>query len=832
VIRTCIHPVSLWHMWGPTCFLLSINLIICAHAQEARPSGNSSLEQVVISEFLAINEAGMRDDDGDLCDWIELHNTGDAIVNLTDCFLTDKIDMPIKWKLPTLLMEAGEYVLIFASGKDRRDSKHPLHTNFSLNGDGEYLALVDPDGQSILHGFGPSYPKQKKDTSFGLPPEWHHGTGSASKPGFLLKPSPGAPNKARSSGKVKAVKWSHDRGFYRKAFRLKLTTSTPNARIYYTTDGSIPDQKARPYSQPLNLHQTSTLRVRAFKKGNRPSNIKTQTFLFPGDIIHQSPDGLPPVGFPYHWGRNRVDYGMDPRVVNDPDYRDEIVQGLESLPSYSIVTDMDHLFDTQKGIYANAQNDGREWERPASVELLHADGRDGFQIDCGIRIRGGFSRRADNAKHAFRLFFRDTYGKAKLQYPLFGNEGAKSFDNLDLRCSSNYAWSMGGDPHAALCRDQINRDLQLSLGHPAMRGYFCHLYINGHYWGLYNTCERPKAGYGKSYFGGKKEDYDAVKVSKDRGGIMATDGNLDAWRRIYNIARAGLKDNAAYFGLEGKNANGINDPTQEVLVDIDNVIDYAMVIFYGGNLDAAITWFGRNRWHNNWHGIRNRKSRDGFKFFIWDAEHTFLLSGMNKGLYEDRTGPFGSGEQFGSSNPQWLWQQCLDNAEFRIRASDRIHALFHDGGLLTPEPVRQIVTDRMLEIQSAVICESARWGDSSRSDTPPRTRNDDWQKEMDRILNVYIPQRSDIVLAQLFRQGIIPDFDPPSMVRTHDTLTMKTPRGTIYYTEDGTDPRQIGGSVAGSAIKYHAPLTADEGRHIKARTRYRNEWSVLKTTKF
>jgi hypothetical protein len=625
---------------------------------------------------------------------------------------------------------------------------------------------------------------------------------------------------------VKAVKLSHDRGFYEKPFDLTLRTSTSEAQIRYTTNGAIPEEgSGQIYSGPISIKQSTVLRARAFKEGMQASRIKTRTFLFPADVIHQSPDGVPPPGFPYHWGRNRIDYGMDPRIVNDPSYQSEIIQGLKSLPAISIVTEMKHLFDPKTGIYANAHNDGREWERPVSVELLHSDGSDGFQIDCGIRIRGGFSRMPNNPKHAFRLFFREDYGESKLKHRLFGKDGAKEFDNLDLRCSSNYSWHMG-DPKGAMIRDQINRDLQLAMGQPAMRGDFCHLFINGHYWGLYNSCERPKAGYGATYFEGKKEDFDAIKVSKDEGGIMATDGNLDAWRRVYNTAKSGLSDNTAYFGLQGREADGTPDPDGEVLIDIDNVIDYCMIIFYGGNLDAAITWFGGDRWHNNWHGIRNRNGHEGFKFFIWDAEHTFLVESMNKGLHEDRTGPFPAGQEFGSSNPQWLWQQCLDNKEFRMRAADRIHELYYDGGMLTPEAVKAIVTKRMVEIESAVICESARWGDAARRDNPLK-REDHWRREMNRILNTYIPQRSDIVLAQLFRQGILPDFDSAVISVKDETIEMLALKGTIYYTLDGTDPRMIGGEPSPISKVYQSPIEVSRGITVKSRVLYRNEWSVL-----
>ena len=97
------------------------------------------------------------------------------------------------------------------------------------------------------------------------------------------------------------------------------------------------------------------------------------------------------------------------------------------------------------------------------------------------------------------------------------------------------------------------------MNQPSARGDFCHLYVNGQYWGLFDTCERPEASYGATYFGGKKINYDVVKNGGSRGeglSIMATDGSLDAWERLYHLGQAGLRDNSAYFALQGRNADG------------------------------------------------------------------------------------------------------------------------------------------------------------------------------------------------------------------------------------------------------------------------------------
>ena len=783
---------------------------------------------VVVSEFVAANDSTLQDRDGDYSDWIELYNYGADPVQLQGCFLTDDSALPQKWPFPELVLASGEYFVVFASGKDEH-SELELHTNFGLATKGEYLALVGRDGETVVDSFGSEYPKQRNDVSFGLGPNWKSGDVNADFHGFLLEATPGRQNSEILLGDVAGVRFSQSRGFFERAFELTLSCRTMDAVIRYTTDGTLPSlENGQTYSRPFTVEQTSVVKARAFKEQHRRSRVKTHSFVFPQDVARQSLDGLPPVGFPFHWGSNRLDYGMDPEVVDDPRYREEMIEGLRSLPSFSIVMDLDDLFDSEQGIYANPQRDGREWERPCSVEYFLASGEEGFQVDCGIRIRGGFSRNTGNPKHALRLFFRDVYGPSKLEYPLFGESAAQAFDNLDLRTFQNYSWSMSGDPRAVFMRDQFNRDLQAALGQPSARGEYCHLYINGHYWGLYDTCERPEASYGASYLGGKKANFDVIKRGDRDGGlaIMATDGNLDAWRRLWDQAKAGLESDRAYQALLGRNADGSLDENGEVLLDPDNLIDYMFVIFYGGNLDAPISNFMGNRGPNNWYGIRNRKGNHGFQFFVWDAEHTLL------DINEDRTGPYPAGDDFGTSNPQWIWQQCLDNLEFRMSVADLAYKRFYNGGVLSSKAVRKRFQDRAKQIESAVICESARWGDSSgRSGS--MNRDDHWLPEMRRIADVYIPRRSDVVLGQLFRHGLIPDFDPPKLSRTSGPtkagtmLSLESPVGKIYYTTDGTDPRLIGGEIHPRAQEYTAPIEMSSDIVLRARIWLDEEWSAL-----
>ena len=123
----------------------------------------------IISEILADNESGLRDEDGEWEDWLELYNPDPDPYDVGGHFLTDNPDNPTKWRIPdnTILQPRG-FLVIFASGKDRAITGQQLHTSFGLDNSGEYLALVSPDGVAIIDDFTPTYPAQFDDASFGI----------------------------------------------------------------------------------------------------------------------------------------------------------------------------------------------------------------------------------------------------------------------------------------------------------------------------------------------------------------------------------------------------------------------------------------------------------------------------------------------------------------------------------------------------------------------------------------------------------------------------------------------------------------------------------------
>src|SRR5882672_9443563 len=94
---------------------------------------------VIISEFLAQNDGGLHDQDGETPDWIELHNTGASAVDLSGWHLTDTATNLTKWTFPSTNLAGGGYLIVFASGKNRATNGAELHTNFQLDQNGGYI---------------------------------------------------------------------------------------------------------------------------------------------------------------------------------------------------------------------------------------------------------------------------------------------------------------------------------------------------------------------------------------------------------------------------------------------------------------------------------------------------------------------------------------------------------------------------------------------------------------------------------------------------------------------------------------------------------------------
>ena len=912
---------------------------------------------LIITEFMASNQDALADEDGDSSDWLEIFNSGESAVDLGGYFLTDDPAELQKWTFPSHSIAPNGFLLVFASGKDRVVSGAELHTNFSLASAGDYLALVAPDGSTVLAEF--AFDQQFDDVSYGVGqtgnttsrvlistgddcrrfapnddsvddtwtgigfddspwtagttgvgyengngyqalfgtngdvseeltdgavgvyirvpfttatpaafsdltlkmkyddgfvaylngvrvssgngpanPAWDsfsttdHPDGDAvnfedhdvtshisdlvvgenmlaihlmngdegssdllaipelhgveiTEPsiggeGFLDNPSPGTFNGDTFGGFVGDTQFSETRGFFDTAFDVEISSQTPDAEIRYTLDGDPPSANSGTvYSGPISISRTTVLRAAAFKDGFVPTNVDTQTYVFIDDVIQQDASHATNVaGLPASWDGQSPDYGMDSRVTNT--HSQTIRDDLKSIPSLSIVMRAGDMFGGS-GIYSNPGNRGSSWERATSLELIDPaapNGSNDFQVDCAIRIQGGAFRSFGlSLKKSFRVLFKSEYGPSKLRYPFFGPDAAQEFDTLTFRMEANDGYQWGNRTNVQYARDEFGRRTQLAMGWPASHGRYMHIYINGVYWGVYNTIERPDAAFGETYFPGvDKDQWDGLN-----NGSSINEGNTASWNTLNNMvegissAANETERTAIFMQAQGLNPDGSEDPGSEDFINIDNYIDYLLVNFYAGNAD----WPG-----NNWYAGRARGADStGFHFFMWDAEWTLFLNSNN-----DRTG-----QSAGVCGP---YSDLRNSLEFRTRFGDRAHRALFNGGPLTPQPC----VDRWNEITANhtkfMVGELARWGDQHGT---LRTMQN-WINANNQIRDDWMATRTPGFINVLQGANLYPETDAPvysqhgGSVSTDTAVTMATDADTIYYTLDGSDPRLLGGA--------------------------------------
>ena len=805
-----------------------------------------------INEFLAQNDSGLLDPTDPLAhpDWIEIYNPNVYGIDLAGYRLKNNLAV---WDFPTGSgIAANGYLVVFASGKNLANPAQSLHTNFTLDAEGEYLALIRISDLAVVTEFAPTYPNQYGDVSYGW---W------APRNGFRYfgrptgTPTPGAANGALGVlgflDRGGDTNFSIKRGFYSAAITTTVNSTAPGATIVYTVNGSTPtlsngtqvlpgspsalasvDITVHPDAVPggatgvnvASIGGVTMLRAALFKDDYAPTNVDTQTYVFAQQMLGQTEADATARGWPAsttNVNGQLFNYGMDPAAVGAYPPAD-ITDALNSLPMISIVSDMTSWIDPVIGIYSNADLHGGAYERPMSVEMIHPPGyvspdgnATGFQSNAGVRIRGGASRGDAFFKHALRLYFNGDYD-GKLNYPLFGTEGTNKFSVVDLATSSNYAWyreaAFGTGSQNTMCRDMFSRDSQGAMGQSYARSRFYHVMLNGHYWGIYYTDERPVADFAASYHGGTDDDYDAVKCG-NRGvtptfSTEATDGDLVAWTNLWNKTRAIGTQNASdekYFELLGRNPDGTRNLALPVLLDVDSLIDTLMVIFYSGDGDAVLSNFLSRNTPNNWFSYYKRNGESGFKFILHDAEHS-LGAGSST---PDQTGPYGGSliNSLQFSNHQRIHQDLLSSAAYRRHFSDHVQKhFFNDGALTTAKNIARF-NNRAAQVRKAMKIEEARWGDAKAITGLPgghaaRYTVADWETAVTNVTN-WMSTRNATVLDQLTRDGLYSALTPPTMANDANgapqhggnvapgfVLRLTASGGpTIYYTTDGSDPR-------------------------------------------
>ncbi len=392
-----------------------------------------------VNEYCPSNKDGASDESGERPDWIEVLNYGDSDIDLGGIGLSDSADDPFRWRFPSVVLPAGEYAMVFASGKDIRGGGKWFHAPFRLDERRDSIILSSPQGRLI----------DRVDIE-----ELPLGAESAGIVDgdrlFFSKATPGMANREGLRACPHSVAMSLRPGFYDDAVSLEL--SATGGAIRYTIDGSEPGRDSPPYLKALEIRENAVVRARVFEDGCLPGRIASATYF----IGEES-----------------------------------------SLPVFSVSLAPDLLYGEERGLLAfGKQHAGKypyfganfwqEWEYPVGVEMFGEDGAEIFAATAGIKVFGSFSRGLP--QKSFALHFRGIYGMPRLALRLFPEKEVYGFESLVLR-------SGGQDSQGSKIRDLVAGKLAGRLGLEYQSGYPVLLFLNGEYYGLCNLREKVNGSF-------------------------------------------------------------------------------------------------------------------------------------------------------------------------------------------------------------------------------------------------------------------------------------------------------------------------------------------------
>jgi len=670
------------------------------------------------------------------------------------------------------------------------------------------------------------------DADFLVQPELQGIVNGAYVRRYFNPPTPGTDNGLGYLGIVSDPVFSVPRGYYDTPFTVGITSATAGASIYITTNGSAPGPtNGALYSSPLTVSGTTLLRAVALLPGSVPSLTITHTYLFLNQVLQQPTN---PPGYPAIWQASYpADYGMDPAVAFSTNYGATITNDLRALPTISIVTDFNFLWNSSTGIMVDATQSGDFWERPTSLEMFEGDNTTDFQVACGVQMQGNAGR--DNVrcpKHAFRLVFKSEYGPGKLGYALFPDSEVTSFNTFVLRTSWTDCWatrysdtsiipgtSMIGlryRPEDALeMRDAWTKDSQRAMGGwLAAHSDYVQVYVNGLYWGVYNDSEHMDAEFVSSHLGGRPDDWDLLIGDDSTSLATPVSGSLADWTPMMAAVNAGITNEAAYQAI-GQ------------VVDIPNLIDYMLIHIFAEAED----------WPNhNWYAAHRRATNGlpGTKwiFLTWDQDIT-----LDQRVRRNRV------DVNNDDTPARIYSQLRAWPEFRREFGDRIQKHFFNGGALTPSNNIARLMARAARLDRAIVAESARWGDARRYPIGANpgtgqtfTRDEWWVPELQGLYTNYLLTLTETNLARFRAGNLYPSLGAPSFNQFGGSvpagfaliITHTNGSGSIYFTLDGSDPRVYGsGAIAPAAQIFSAPVTLNQPTRVRARVRSGTSWSAL-----
>ena len=602
--------------------------------------------QIVINEFSASNFDSHQDNYGEYEDWIELYNTSNSDVDLNGWYLTDKPNNLTKWQFPSsFIVSANSVAIIYCSGLDEINGG-VAHSNFKITQTkfNEVFVLSDASGSVV-------------DSISVVPAQKSHSRGRDVNGGstwsLFTTATPNANNTGAMLEYAPMPSFSQTSGYYSGPFDLTLSSTDPNALIYYTTDGSRPDNSANLYTGPFNISSTSVIKA----------------------VAYSTNGSVPPSFIDYHTF-----------FINDT----------HTIPILSVSGDSVAIL-----IEDGLQTIGSWWngvphEPQGTIEWFD---KNGVLLDKGT---GEFNKHGNDSwaydQRGFDYVMRDQFGyNHALQDKVFDTKSRDKFQRVIVKAAANdnYPFSFGSS--GAHIRDAYIQHLSqladLRLDERSTKS--CILYLNGQYWGVYEMREKVDDHDFTDYY--YDQDKNNLQFLKTWGGTWIEYGGPQAqtdW------------DNLKNFITTNSMANQANYQTVKSQYNTGSIIDYFLLNSYvvcGDWLNWNTAW---------WRGMDTAGEKKKWRYTLWDMDNTFDHGTNYTGVptmsvNADPCDPSSLSDPGGQGHVP-IWNELLNNSDFFDDYLNRWQDLAN--GYLSCDTMISILDSMIAVIDPEMPRQIAKWG--------------------------------------------------------------------------------------------------------------------------